>query len=174
MEGDGKRYNGDLTIETVIIGQGVTEIDARAFSACTNLREIGFRPNCKLTKLQIGAFAGCTALVEVNLPESLEIIHLNSEGYGGVFQDCTNLRKVTFGSNLKVIGREAFARTNMDTIEVKEGVTRIGERAFDCCSNLSTFTWPESIDTVGGRIFSGCRKLHERVGSDKQVRASKE
>ena len=45
------------------------------------------------------------------------------------------------------------------TVEVKEGITAIGEGAFQNCNNLTTITIPESVTSIGSNAFYGCSKL---------------
>ena len=56
----------------------------------------------------------------------------------------------------------------VETIVLKEGVTKIGGNAFYKCSNLSTVVWPESVTSVGNNVFEYCKKLDELAGSDNQ------
>eukprot|EP00518_Triparma_eleuthera_P000756 CAMPEP_0182468032 /NCGR_PEP_ID=MMETSP1319-20130603/14876_1 /TAXON_ID=172717 /ORGANISM="Bolidomonas pacifica, Strain RCC208" /LENGTH=135 /DNA_ID=CAMNT_0024668195 /DNA_START=210 /DNA_END=614 /DNA_ORIENTATION=+ len=119
-EGKVGEYREDQTIEKVIIDDEVTEIARYAFSQCTKLKVIVFSPNCKVKKIGYGAFYGCTALEEVDLPNSLEELEGGSDG---VFEHCRNLHKVSFGSNLKIVGACAFFNTKVKTILLKEKVT---------------------------------------------------
>ena len=164
---DLKKYQWDKTIEKVIIDDEVTEIAAEAFLGCTKLKVIVFGPNCKVKKIGHGAFCQC-ALEEVDFPNSLEEIK-GKRNSTGAFAACANLQKMSFGSNLKIVGGAAFYQcTKLEAIVLKEKVTTIGEKAFTRCSNLSTFVWPKSVTTVGDEVFDDCAKLHELAGSDKQ------
>ena len=161
-------HQGDKTIGKVIIDDEVTEIAAYAFNGCTKLKVIVFSPNCKVKKIGYDAFAKCTALEEVDFPNSLEELEGES-GMLGAFGACSNLTKVSFGSNLKIVGEATFYQCiKLEAIVLKESVTTIGKIAFKGCSNLSTFVWTESVTTVGDDVFENCTKLHEVAGSDKQ------
>ena len=73
------------------------------------------------------------------------------------------------GNNVKIIGSYAFCAIPAEDIELKEGVTTIGQGAFASCSNLSTLVWPTSITTVEGiNVFTSCAKLHELAASSSQ------
>ncbi len=60
---------------------------------------------------------------------------------------------------VKEIAEGAFRDVkNMRTLEVSEGIERIGENAFRGCTNLLTAKLP-STATVGNYIFTGCSSL---------------
>jgi len=46
-------------------------------------------------------------------------------------------------------------------VEIREGVTRIGEDAFAGCTELTEVILPESLTALGGGAFDGCDKLAE-------------
>ena len=134
----------------------------------TVTKVIVFSPNCKVKKIGYCAFYECTALEKVNLPDSLEEL-VGEEGIYGAFGRCRNLQKVSFGSNLKIVGYSTFCQCiKLEAIVLKDKVTTIGKRAFRQCDNLSTVIWPESVTTVGDAVFMESSKLHELAGSDEQ------
>ena len=47
------------------------------------------------------------------------------------------------------------------TVEIKNGVTTIGERSFQFCVNLTDVTLPTSLKTIGNHAFSSCIILEE-------------
>ena len=59
-------------IETVTMSDSVTEIGAKAFEHCKNLRSVQFSKN--LQKIHVNAFLGCKKLKSLTLPASLTCI----------------------------------------------------------------------------------------------------
>ena len=61
---------------------------------------------------------------------------------------------------------EDFKYINNETLEgviLEEGITHIGERAFENCKNLKRIVLPDSIEYIGPGAFSGCENLEEIV-----------
>ena len=93
---------GMSAIKTIHIPAGVKDIAASAFLGCYDLVKVTFDDNSQLKELGAGAFQDCIELTQIELPESLEVIHRSA------FYGCDVLRKVTLKSGLKVISTEAF------------------------------------------------------------------
>ncbi|MBP1532723.1 MAG: leucine-rich repeat protein, partial [Ruminococcus sp.] len=51
------------------------------------------------------------------------------------------------------------SREQITSIEIKDGVTSIGEAAFAGCSNLENVTIPNSVTSIGEAAFYGCSNL---------------
>lgn len=90
------------SIETVVLGDGVTEIPINFANGCTQLKSISL-PDA-LTSVPNGAFMNCTKLAEVSISEK---------------------------SKLTSIGNSAFLNTALTQIYVPQNVTSIGTGAFN-------------------------------------------
>ncbi len=51
------------------------------------------------------------------------------------------------------------SRTYVKTVEIADGVTKIGNNAFAYCNNLTDITVPESVAAIGSNAFYNCYKL---------------
>ena len=89
----------DLSITSVIIPEGVTDIGEIAFYGCANLREVVFPPGLRYIREE--AF-GESAIAEAMLPEGLELIEEKA------FFSCESLRKAEVPGLSTVIGSDAF------------------------------------------------------------------
>ena len=49
--------------------------------------------------------------------------------------------------------------SSVKSVVIKDGVTNIGMRAFECCSNLTSVTIPDGVTSIGIRAFEGCTRL---------------
>ena len=63
-------------------------------------------------------------------------------------------------------------RTDIVAVEIKEGVTAIGARAFKGCTELREIRIPESVTEIGVRAFEDCASLESIIipGSVKAIR----
>ena len=144
----------DMTaLETVELGEGVTEITSNsgsaygAFKGLKNLKSVSLPST--LTSLGRYAFSDCTALAEISIPEAVTIID------AGVFSGCTSLAKVTLNENLETIGSYAFSDCSALTeIELPDGLREIGASAFYGCRKLTEIALPGGVETIGTNAFS--------------------
>ena len=89
----------DLSISSVIIPEGVTDIGEIAFYGCANLREVVFPSSLRYIREE--AF-GESAITEAILPEGLELIEEKA------FFSCESLCKAEVPGRSTVIGSDAF------------------------------------------------------------------
>lgn len=59
------------------------------------------------------------------------------------------------------IGKEAFADSSVEYVELFGSITTIGDEAFRNCVNLTAVTLPDSLTTIGTGAFKGCTGLTE-------------
>ncbi len=92
-------------------------------------------------------------IVAYSFPAEIESIKTGVDGY-----DLWNSKKVTVSQG--VIPAYAFnENTVLQTIDMHEGVTNIGDYAFRNCSSLQGITIPNSVTNIGGQAFQGCTSL---------------
>ena len=90
-----------------------------------------------ITSIGRNSFMEMYRTLEVNLPDSLEVIEENA------FYGCGDLRNVNFGSGLVSIGSQAFAFCNsLLEAELPEAIGFIGSYAFYDCEDLRSVTIP--------------------------------
>ena len=140
--------------------------------------------NAPVTEIGYMAFNDCSGLTSVTIPNSVTTIG------GSAFSDCTSLTTVTIPDSVTEIGSSAFAKCSSLTafygkfasednrclivdgvlnsfaigcgaIEytIPDSVTTIGGSAFYGCRSLTSVTIPDSVTTIGGFAFYGCTGL---------------
>ena len=61
-----------------------------------------------------------------------------------------------YGSNFWSVESDRIAITS---VQIEDGVTRIGNNAFGTCVNMETVDIPDSVTSIGDDSFSGCESL---------------
>lgn len=88
-----------------------------------------------------------------NIPSSVTTIKKYS------FSGCKNIEHVKIPSSVRTIEEDAFSGASITSIEIENGVTTIGTRAFRSCDNLVTIEIPNSVTSIDGGAFGYCDNL---------------
>lgn len=123
-------FSGCISLASIVIPNGVTEIEGEAFYGCSALTNVSL-PN---TVSAIGwqTFAYCPRLT--NMPISKGVREIG----GGTFIECLGLVDVTIPDGVKVIADKTFfGCASLTTIAIPNSVTNIGDMAFADCSGLT-------------------------------------
>lgn len=163
-------YNA-VTIEKVVLGDKVTAMGKRAFSADSRVenlpikfRAVEFGENSEFTTFTENAFRS-SYLVEINIPNGVTVLPKE------LFYDCLYLENVTFAedSQLTTIEQEAFYvpfatdPASLQYITLPESLTTIGMMAFCNSSALKSITIPANVTTIGGAAFRSALSLESVV-----------
>ncbi len=158
-----------ILLENVTLSSALESIGVNAFNGCVAIENITL-PEA-LEAVGKDAFSGCVALNKVNYLGTLDkwvVIDFNNE----------NSNPVAYAENLyvndelvenaelttaKSIATYAFYNcTSLVSIEIPEGVEKIGKGAFYNCTKLVNVEIPASVTTIGLNVFSSCTSL-ERI-----------
>ena len=107
-------FQGNSTLTSITIPEGVTEIAYYAFAGCTSLTNVTIPEG--VTYIGNKAFIGCTSLKSVSLPASLTVC--DRAFYG------LNLTKVTFAHQEPprfIVGGDGFWGATIEQIQLPEG-----------------------------------------------------
>ncbi|MGN0633627.1 MAG: leucine-rich repeat protein [Oscillospiraceae bacterium] len=77
-----------------------------------------------------------------------------------MFENCTNLSSVTIPNGVTRIGEGAFRKCeSLDCIIIPNSVTSIGDSAFSNCESLTSVTISDSVTSIGKYTFYNCSSL---------------
>ncbi len=140
-----------ISVEKLVVGEGIRYLGKNAFAACCNLEEVELPAS--LRRIGESCFADCAELEELELNEGLMVIE------NSAFSGC-NLEALRFPRTLAEIGSKAFANCpELTRVEVNPGLLTVGENAFMGCDDL-TVSLP-----AGSRVESALSDMGYTVAS---------
>lgn len=110
----------------------------------------------KVTAIAGMAYKQTESIVEVNIPDTVAKIGYNS------FTFCTNLERVNMGNGVEIIEDSAFIGCEkLSELTLSENLTEIQASGFQRCTSLKKVTIPDGVTTIGEVAFGGCTSLEE-------------
>lgn len=125
----------ECLVDTVILPNTLTTIEAGAFNNCDSLTYIQLPSN--LAQLGTACFAGCCKLEEIFLPETITSLGSNTK-YGFksfIFGDCANLKKVNMPRGIQTLAEGSFKGSGLEIFLISSNINNLQEDCFDA-SNL--------------------------------------
>lgn len=133
ISGDGAMNNYDfpgvrkpwdrLSVDTLMIEEGVTEIGSYAFYYCENLKTVSFPSS--LTRIGAFAFTGCNALTNIEIPSNVRTIEHSAFCY------CRKIENLTINSDTIDVAPFAFGFCESLKTTVRTYIAN--ERKFSPC-----------------------------------------
>ena len=162
-------YRGE--IESLVIEDGVTCVNAGTFLGCENLKQVTLPES--VTRIAKYAFANCISLKDINLPNQLVTLE------SGAFYECAALTEITIPSSLNIFERSVFYKCSSLKIAYIKGDENKDIREFvrsgnffDRCSSLERIEVDESnvyFKDIDGVLYSkDGRVLIEYPGGRKE------
>ena len=159
---DGVQVFADGEQAPLTVGQsGPQPVLLAAASAETGTDGLQYSYNDEDLTATVSGYTGTAT--EVVIPA--EVTHedntykVTAIGYSA-FWNNSDLTSVTIPEGVTRIEAIAFGScTSLKSVTIPEGVTYIGDFAFDSCTSLKSVTIPEGVTIIDGSAFSGCTSL---------------
>ena len=209
-------FDGCTGLTSISIPNGVKTINRGAFSWCSGLTSISVPGS--VNSIGAGVFLGCSALENLVVPFIGERANNNQYPLGylfgtysfengvetiqpyqgddgtsstakyyiplslktvtvtsgvirtGAFYNCSNLLTITMGDGVTKIGNNAFYNCSLlNSITIGDNVTSIGSQAFYGCSKLSEIIIPDGVTSINAGLFIGCSSLTSIIVSNNTI-----
>ena len=181
-------FSGCDAIDTLVFPAAVESVGTRAFSDCASLaevtlnsglREIGplaFERSPQLTRIDLPASVteiGAGAFDLCPLLEAIDV-EAGSTAYSGIdgvlysadagalirYPPAASRTAYTVDDSTTRVERGAFADcTNLESIDLPDGLEFVGREAFSSCTALQSVTIPPSVTTIWQEAWAGCTSL---------------
>ena len=145
-------YKAEPNVSEVIIPEGVTELDGRAFHGykefgdnCFGLQHLVIPST--VTKIAPGTFTHLDNLTQVEISPDNPVYEVRGEH---IVEKAIGILVATTAANTLI----------------PEGVTEIGEEAFCCRNDVEVIVIPDTVTKIGMSAFQGCRNLTKVVISE--------
>ncbi len=150
----------------VVLPESLTSLGTSAFANCGSLSSISLPST--LAEISGYCFENCTSLASIDIPASIRTIGADA------FKGCEALEKVNIpdiaswcdlemlsdASNPLMSARKLYVDGNLITsLVVPDGVNQIPDYRFYSLSDLSTVTFPKSLQSIGTNAFADCEAL---------------
>ena len=144
-------------IKSIALPDGLRTIGQHAFSYCDQVTELSIPKTVKRIGRQ--AFGHCSSLVSVKMLDCPVDIAF------GAFEECSSLTSLDLGNAITKIGENAFRFTSLESIIIPASVTAIEESAFQGCTHLSKIdivdNGNQGLTKIGNYAFNRCMALEE-------------
>lgn len=158
-------------LTSITLPESIESIGNYAFAGCENFTTFEFPP--LVTNISEGVLHGCSALTTVSIGSN--ICATGNEAFAGcdsldnfVLTGANDYLEVSQDGNLLIINAggtkelTAFAPYNVTSLDIPEGITKIGNGAFKYTTSLKSVSIPNSVTSIGDNAFgsSGITSVH--------------
>ena len=158
-------FSGCSSLTSITIGSGVTSIGDDAFYACSSLCVV--YNNSDITLAEIALYVEIVFDKNGQTTYAKDRYEYTNDGFLFRKEGDSYTLISYFGGNDTVtlpvdINGFAYSIHHMRGVKnviIPDGVTSIGDYAFEGCISLTSITIPDSVTSIGSNAFNGCSSL---------------
>ena len=95
----------------------------------------------------------CNNIDNCHIPYGVRIIKWNA------FKDAERVKQLYIPDSVEEIEDYAFSSLNIEFVHIPSSLKKIGDYVFNDCSNLNTVEMEDGISILGNSMFYGCKSL---------------
>lgn len=131
-----------------VVATNVGTVGTGAFSASTALVSVDI--SGPITKLGDNVFSNCKGILTARIYNENQAV---ASCGSAVFGERTSLTSIEF-HNIEIPWRGFYKlKLSPENMKITGNFTKIGEEAFYECSNLTSFTIPDTVTSIGAKAF---------------------
>lgn len=145
-------YSGSSTnvsVPSEYSGAAVLSIGKSAFEGNKLIESVTLPAS--VVNIDASAFKNCEKLTSVTMPG------VKSIGASAFFRSA--LREAELPETLQNLGRQSFAETKLEFIELPGSIVRSGDYVFSACHELKSVSFADGFPEISVRMFSDCTSL---------------
>ena len=162
-------FKDKTNITAVTVPEGVTSIAQNAFKNCSNLETVTLPST--IETVGENAFYGCDKISAVNVADIAKWCAVSFYDYSSnplalgdnfdkLYVGGELVHELVIPEGVTSIGNSAFELCQgLTSVSLPSTLTSIGDGAFEYCSSLQSITIPEGVTTIEGGAFFKCSNL---------------
>ena len=154
-------FDGTTALQSFIVPASITSIGDCAF-ASSGVKELTFNKAPEGYGLGNDVFKDCPSLAKLTVPDNVPYLG----GYFGATKYAENTLVPSTVKTLiirnvggKVYDNLAHYCAYIENVTIEDGITIIGNSAFESCTSLKTFVYPSSVTAFYSSVFRNCSAL---------------
>lgn len=141
----------------ILFGRDNSVNEVRLFIASTNTEITSVVIPSTVTKICIGTFYKCKRITSVTIPSSVTFIDSYSFYLSGLTS--VNIPSSVTTINGSALGGAFEGCTELTSVTLNEGLQTLGARAFSGCTGMTSINIPASVTTISSSAFNNCVAL---------------
>lgn len=150
-----------IRITSIIIPNTVTTIGRSAFNNCTNITSLHIPSS--VTSIEPLALRNLFSIEDITVDEGNQTFDSRNDCKAIIEKESKRLVRgcinTVIPNEIEIIGDFAFSGCYMQSINLPDGLTTIGEGAFHACYYLSSIDFPNTLTSIGMNAFERCNRL---------------